>query len=113
MPKIPSKATIEKGIRVLDEVYAEIDKQIGGEQNTKNEKISDTEGATFLQQRGAASDTTGAAVATVQAYMRNFVDGEVPIDDINKTLKKVTGYLERDRANGKAIGEVVPTWRAI
>ena len=79
MAKIPNKRTITDGIKVLSEVYAEIDKQIGTEQNTKDDKVSDVEVATFLRQRGAASDTVGAAVASVSAYLKHMADGDVSV----------------------------------
>lgn len=114
MPKIPSSTIIREGVRVLTDLYAEIDKQVGGEQRTRDDKVSDAEIAVFLRQRGARSETAGAAVATVQAYLRHFTSGgEVSLDDIRKTLQKVTGYLERDRDAGKEIAEIKPTWRAV
>src|SRR5262245_20364050 len=108
MAKIPSKRTITDGVKVLSEVYAEIDKQIGAEQNTKDDKVSDVEVATFLRQRGAASDTVGAAVASVSAYLKHMATGDVSVDQIKKTLDKVTGYVERDRAKGLDTADMKP-----
>jgi len=114
MAKIPSSKVIRDGVRVLAEVYAEIDKQVGAERATRDGKVSDAEVAAFLGQRGARSETAGEAVASVQSYLRHFSSGgEVPLDAIKNTLNRVTGFIDRDRDAGKDLGEIKPTWRAI
>ena len=114
MTKIPPKTTINHGLQVLGDVFAEIDKQVGAEQDTQDDKVSDREVATFLGERGSLSKTAGASVAAVQAYMRHVVQSsEVPVTDIRATLAKAGGYIERDRGEGLEMANMKPTWRAL
>ncbi|MEQ9500311.1 MAG: hypothetical protein RIT81_25780 [Deltaproteobacteria bacterium] len=112
--KIPPPPDIEKGLRVLGEVYEEIDRQIGAEEGTRDDKVSDHEVAKFLAQRGGASDAAGAALATFSAYMRHVAaSSDVPVDDIKRTLGDVQRFVDRDRDADLDVADMKPTWRAL